>query len=245
MKKPYIKKRDQIGNLKIWVVNGNYIRNNLDVEFTNCGEHYVFPFIPKDELWLDEEFGTKDEKHYIDYLLTEYSLMSKGVSYDNALIKADLIQKREIQKEKGFKQLKKLKEKENYKLIEKIHKKLLKTYSDHLKVWIIDGKIVREIYFIDFVEGGHDKVYSFVPKNEIWIDDDISQKERKLILLHEAHERYLMSKGFTYRDAHASSSRIEHKYRTNKIGLDEALKKEILNNDKLIKKETEVGYLHY
>lgn len=245
VKKPYLKKREKIGNLTIWIVDGKYIRNKLDIEFTNCGEHYVFPFIPKNELWLDKEFGTKDEKHYIDYLLKEYSLMSKGINYNKALKKADEVQKREIEKEKEFKKLKKLENKKNYELIKKIHKKLLKTYSNHLKVWVVNGKIVREIFFIDFVEGGHDKVYSFIPKNEIWLDDDISQKERKFVLLHEAHERFLMSNGKNYCNSHANSSRIEHKYRINKKGLGEALKKEILKNDKLIQKEMEKGYLNY
>ena len=245
MKKPYEKKVGKIGNLTIWVVNGAYVRKNLNEEFTTCGEHYVFKFIPKDELWLDHEYGTKDEKYYIDYILTEYKFMSKGYSYDRAWKEGNIVQKRERKKEKEYRKLKRLKEKKDYKLIERIHKKLLKNYSNYLKVWIVNGKIVRDLFFVDFVEGGHDKVYSFVPEGEIWIDDDISQRERKFILLHEAHERYLMSKGSNYRNAHFNSSRIEHKYRNNSKGLDRELKINIKRNDSILKKKTERGYLHY
>ena len=245
MEKPYEKKVGKIGNLKVWIVDGNYIRKNLDEEFTTCGEHYVFHFIPKDELWLDHEFGTKDEKYYLDYILTEYKFMSQGYPYARAWKEGNIVQKREREKDREFKKLKKLKEKADYKLTGKIHKRLLKKYSDHLKVWVVNGKIVRDLFFVDFVEGGHDKVYSFVPEGEIWIDDDISQKERKFILLHEAHERYLMSKGWSYRKAHFNSSRLEHRYRNKKDGLDKVLELNIKRNDSLIKKREEKGYLHY
>ncbi len=245
MKKPYEKLLGKIGDLKIWIVDGKYVRDKLNEEFTNCGEHYSFKFIPKNELWLDHEFGTKDEKYYIDYILTEYELMKNGVPYHEALKQGDILQERERAKEKEFKNLEKLKEKRDYELIDKIHKKLLKEYSNHLKVWIVNGKIVRDVFFVDYVEGGHDKVYSFIPYGEIWIDDDISQKERKYILLHEAHERYLMSKGENYRTAHFNSSKLEHSYRLGRKGLDKELKKELEKNDELIKEKEEKGYMNY
>ena len=87
----------------------------------------------------------------------------------------------------------------------------MKKYSSNkIKVWVVDGELVRDKYFIDFTEGGHEFVYKFVPKGEVWLDDDLSKRERKFILLHEVHERNLMSKGFKYPEAHHSSSVIEH-----------------------------------
>ena len=50
MKKPYIKKYGKVSGFKIYLVDGKYIRSNMDEEFTNCGQHYQFKFIPKDEL---------------------------------------------------------------------------------------------------------------------------------------------------------------------------------------------------
>ncbi|MCR4327684.1 MAG: hypothetical protein NUV46_03835 [Nanoarchaeota archaeon] len=38
---------------------------------------------------------------------------------------------------------------------------------------------------------------------------------------------------------------IEHKYRTNPKGIDNAIKLNIKRNDDLIKKRNQKGYLHY
>ncbi len=50
IKPPYIKKIDERGDLKIWIVDGSFIREKTDEEFTNFGQHYRYPYIPKDEL---------------------------------------------------------------------------------------------------------------------------------------------------------------------------------------------------
>ena len=76
---------------------------------------------------------------------------------------------------------------------------------------------------IDFTEGGHDYVYEFVPENEVWIDDDIAEKERGYVLLHELHERNRMARGWLYNKAHAESSRLEYRCRHHPEELHEAL----------------------
>jgi hypothetical protein len=100
----------------------------------------------------------------------------------------------------------------------------LKHYSGKIDVWLVNGESVRDKYYIDFTEGGHDLVYHFIPRREVWIDDDLSPKERKFVLLHELHERNLMSKALKkekhrvygkelsniYAKAHHSSSEIEY-----------------------------------
>jgi hypothetical protein len=52
---PYITKMEERGDFKIWIVDGSYIRGHIDEEFTNFGQHFRFPYIPEDELWLDRE----------------------------------------------------------------------------------------------------------------------------------------------------------------------------------------------
>ncbi len=66
-------------------------------------------------------------------------------------------------------------------MIDGIRVKFLKSYSRKVKVWIVDGEAVRDLFFIDFTEGGYDKVYPFIPSGEIWIDDDVFPRERKFI----------------------------------------------------------------
>ncbi|MBU4453287.1 hypothetical protein KKH24_03430, partial [Patescibacteria group bacterium] len=94
----------------------------------------------------------------------------------------------------------------------------------------VRGELVRDIYFIDFTEGGHEFVYDFVPKTEVWIDDDITRGERKFIILHELHERALMAEGKKYPEAHASASRIEHICRHHRKDLKPNLAQAISEN---------------
>ncbi len=231
MKKPYIKKFSKIANFTVWIVDGKYIRDNIDEEFTNYGQYYRFKFIPKNELWIDEERSPGEEKYYINSMLVMNRLMAEGVKHDEAVKRADAIEKKERatsnlqKKESGAK-------KHEEDLMKKIHKKFLKAYSTKkIKVWVVDGEIVRSLFFLDFTEGGHEYVYHFVPKGEIWIDDDVGRDETKFVLLHELHERKLMAKGMKYDPAHKSSSEIEYHCRKHFEELDKNLKKEIKENN--------------
>jgi hypothetical protein len=228
MQKPYIKKIATISKFAVWFVDGEYVRDNINEEFTNFGQHYRFRFIPENEFWIDHERTPGEEEFYIDHMLVENRLMAEGLSYEKALEKADLAEMKERRKvdfiEKGIK----IVPKKEY--IQKIHKQLLVPYSKYIKIWIVDGELVRDLFFIDYTEGGHDKVYSFIPAGEVWIDDDLSQKEIKFVLLHELHERYLMSQGLEYHPAHRSASHIEYFCRHNPEKLDEKLQEEIEKN---------------
>jgi len=230
MKKPYIKKTGTISGFNVWKVDGNYIRKNMDEEFTNFAQNCDFKFIPKKEFWIDKEHNENETRFYVDHMLAQNRLMKKGKTYDEAFAIADRLQRSERLKAKNIKILRKKTKKQK---INKIHKKLLKNYKGKIKIWIVRGDLVRSIFFIDFTEGGHDKVYGFVPKNEIWLDDDLSAKERKFVLLHEIHERNLMTKGWPYwsylhpkHSAHKSASELEYFCRKNSGLLDKKLKEE-------------------
>ena len=180
--KPYLKKYSHISNFTIWIVDGNYIRCHLNEDFTNFGQHYRFKFIPKNEFWVDQEYSSRKEiDYFIDHLLVEHRLMSEGKSYNYALEKADVVEQSERQKVELLRTF-------GREIIQKIHKKLLKQYSSHeLKVWLVHGDLVRDFFSIDFTEGGHDLVYNFIPRDEVWIDDDTNPKELRFILLHELY----------------------------------------------------------
>jgi len=231
MKKPYIKKFSEVSGFKVFIVDGDYIRDNIDEEFTNFGQNYLFSFIPKNEFWIDKERVGWEYKYYINSMLTVNRLLAKGVSRSEAIKIAD----KEERSERAKSQLviKRIKLKEHpEKLIHSVHKDLLQKYSTKkVKVWIVSGEIVRDLFFIDFTEGGHGYVYDFVPKDEVWIDDDIDLDEIKFILLHELHERALMSKGMKYDQAHKSSSKIEYYCRKHPEEINPELKKEIKKND--------------
>ena len=87
--------------------------------------------------------------------------------------------------------------------------------------------------------------FPFIPKDEVWIDDDVESREIKFVLLHELHERNLMAKGWCYdtdtitnlktgkikKPAHQDSSAIEYYCRQHPEELDKKLKEEIEKNE--------------
>ena len=221
LKPPYVKKVEARGGLVIWAVDGAYIRGHVDEEFTNFGQHYRYKYIPENEFWID--LGTKSDewRFFIDHLLVEHRLMSKGVPYQVAIVAADKEERKERRRASDLKQL----THQGQKLPEgkDVHIRLWKKLKNNLSVWIVNGRLVRSVFDIDFTAGGHDYVYEFVPENEVWIDDDIEEPERGYVLLHELHERNFMANGWTYDKAHAESSRLEYHLRHHPDELHDAL----------------------
>ena len=224
IKPPYISKVDTRGDLTVWIVDGAYVRSHLDEEFTNFGQHYRFPYIPERELWLDEEEASDERRFFIDHLLVEHRLMAKGMLYGQALVEADEAERRERRRAGDLKRLT-----DNHRKLpdgRDVHVRLWKTLESGLTVWIVNGRLVRSVFDIDFTAGGHDYVYEFVPPNEVWIDNDIDERERGYVLLHELHERNRMSQGWPYNKAHAESSRVEYRCRHHPDELHDALSAE-------------------
>ncbi|MBI4116480.1 hypothetical protein HY449_01930 [Candidatus Pacearchaeota archaeon] len=254
MKKPYIKKIAEIAGFKIWYVNGYWIRKNLDPAFTNFGGHRHFEFIPKDELWIDKENGRTEAHYFIENFLAIQRELKKGETYPEAVETANKIEIRERNRSKFLKKIRKIKVKE--KILKKIYKKpLFGKYTKNLKIKIVRGNLVRSLFYLDFTGGGHDKIYSFIPEDEIWIDDDVYKKERALVLIHELHERALMSKGWPYastgqkvftrkkqtekRSAHFAAEGLEYWCRNHPKSIKRILLREIRENERLIKKSAQ------
>jgi hypothetical protein len=66
---------------------------------------------------------------------------------------------------------------------------------------------------VDFIGGGHDLRYKFIPNNQIWIEKNITNNELPKILVHEITERNLMSRGLSYEKAHEHANLVESYYR--------------------------------
>jgi hypothetical protein len=224
LKAAHIVKVDQRGDLAVWIVDGTYIRGHIDEEFTNFGQHFRYSYVPPKELWVDKEAEHDEQQFFIDHLMTEYKLMRKGMPYAQALTQADTRERIERRRSGDVSKMtrsgKKLPDGQD------VHDRLWKKLENGLSVWIVNGRLVRSTFDIDFTEGGHDYVYEFVPKNEVWIDDAIVEQERPYVLLHELHERNQMSKGWPYSKAHEESSRIEFRCRHHPDELHDALSAE-------------------
>lgn len=201
--------------IKVWIVDGEYVRTFMDEEFTNFGQHFRFPFIPENEFWLDKEAADDESTYFVEHLRVEWKLMRNGAAYPEAIVKADLVE-RELRRKDKASDIQKVIDPET-KLIdpERFHLKLIKALDNGLNVWLVDGRLIRTFLHIDFTQGGHEYVYEFVPHNEIWIDNDIQWHEWKFVILHEINEYNLMKKGWNYTRAHENSSALELHCRNN------------------------------
>ena len=206
LEKYKIEKIGKRGEISIWIVNGKLIRDSLDIEFTNFGQHFRFDFIPLNEFWLDVEAEPNERKYFIDHLLSEWKAMKDGLIYEDALTMASKVEFVERQKDELSKNIL---DSRGRIMLQTIHKESLGITNDGIAVWRVDGKKIRSNFDIDFTEGGHDLVYDFVPEKEIWLDDDLLTEELSYVLLHELHERKLMSSGLAYNDAHGGMGEIE------------------------------------
>ena len=221
LKPPYLRKAEIEGNHDVWIVDGAYIRGHTDEEFTNFGQHYRYPYIPELEFWIDQEGDPDEIGFFVQHLLVEYDLMSKGASYADAIGAADKAERRMRRRDGDVRKL--THHGGGLPDPSVVHKYLWKELENGVKVWIVSGRLVRSGFDIDFTAGGHEHVYEFVPKGEVWIDDDIEEEERGFVLLHELHERNRMAVGVPYSKAHAESSLLEFRMRHHPDELHDAL----------------------
>jgi predicted double-glycine peptidase len=85
-----------------------------------------------------------------------------------------------------------------------------------LTVRSVRGEIIRRHVDPWFVFGGHDLVYDYVPKNEVWIDARQDPRDVPFTFFHELHERKSMARGLDYPHAHALASEAERVLRTKR-----------------------------
>ena len=225
----YIKKINTAGDSAVWLVDGALIRKEINENFVKCADNNQFNFVPKNEFWIDEDLDPKEYRYFIDRFIYEQGLMDSGKNYAKADKKADEFEKEERQNSPEVRQIAESNKKE---LLEKIKNKIIKKFSGEIKIWLVDGNLVRSFFLLDYCEGGHDKVYPFIPTSEIWIEKALSPQERKFIILHELHERYLMGRGKSYKNAHIGATEVEDYYRENpKEDLEARIKEEMRKNE--------------
>lgn len=193
-----------MGKYHITYIDSNEFRNKslLSVEFCTAAVHDDFPrHIKKNEIWIDDSIKLKEIPAILKGLSVRLSKIENGESnsYEKAI--AAERKKRNRHKEK-------LKKKKHM---------TIKDYSGKIEVYLVSGKAVRDNYKTDFSQGGHGYVYDWIPKNEIWIEDE-EKDEMAPILAHEYIEMVLMKEsGWRYSKAHEMASDIEQKLRNKNL----------------------------
>ncbi|MBU1349017.1 hypothetical protein KJ781_03035 [Patescibacteria group bacterium] len=79
-----VKKTMRKGTYKIVFVDGATVRAGLDPYFLLGGHGLVYPYIPKNEIWIDTKQDPSETKYTILHEMDEHQRMSKGMSYDDA-----------------------------------------------------------------------------------------------------------------------------------------------------------------
>jgi hypothetical protein len=217
---PKLRKLDQIGKISVWEVDGKAIRDNKDEEFTNFGSHETNSYIPANEFWLDKEASPDEHQFFVQNLLSLRKHMAAGKTYEQARKLGNMAESRERNKlSPGLKGSR-----------AGVYKQLIGKSPGKPTIWQVHGDKVRKQLKTDFTEGGHGLVYPFIPKNEVWLDDDLGDSEVKHVLTHELHERNLMRTGMKYNKAHAAASKLEALTREKPGTVDAALQNELMRS---------------
>lgn len=164
--------------MTVKIVDAAKIRNTIDTDFSGQGTHADYPYIPLGEMWLDRHL--KDERDlFLNLVKLERSMRGKPFRLIREKAKKTLTAKMKAKPVVGK-----------------------KTRRGAYMIVEVDGSSVRKNIDPYFLLGGHDLVYPYIPKREIWIDTRSEPKDRKYTLIHELEERELMAKGLSYDDAH-------------------------------------------
>jgi hypothetical protein len=200
----------------VYSVNGLAVRNAAqpDEEFGNFATQDEFPeLIPKDEIWIPEKLAPREGIFFIANALTQRKCLADGASdkaYDNGIE----VERHLREKLNGieFRDGKPHKHVPDAIYLE--HYLTLPDPEGPVRVWVVDGNLVRSYYKTDYTEGGHGYVYPWVPRLEIWIEDGVDRCELPFIVSHEYIERRLMrDAGIDYDTAHNICSKVEYELR--------------------------------
>ena len=76
--------------MTIWAVDGEIVRNEIDIDFTTGGNPARYRYIPNNEIWIESTLKPKDFASVVMHESFEYIMMKYyGLSYDDAHDKAN------------------------------------------------------------------------------------------------------------------------------------------------------------
>jgi hypothetical protein len=216
MRKPYLAHLGrfprQAGSVVAHLVDGEWIRNHVDIDFTNGAHHLVRSYIPSDEVWVDREAPNAGELDFlVRHQVRQRELMLAGTPYLRALSSCNRIERRE-RRAAWRRPLP-----TGAAARERVRKERMGTIGDD-ELWLVDGRAVRDLFDPNFTEGGHQLRHRFIPRREIWIDDALVVSERHYVIAHEAHEVDLMRGGMSYDHAHDRALQLERRLRRSGSG---------------------------
>jgi hypothetical protein len=231
---------------KVWIVDGTLIRKNIFNEFIYGGNDERYPFVPLNEIWIDNSISSKEFETTLAHEINERNLMLKfSMTYfdahDSSLM-VELGMRRKFMKESleheaklpkvapiDFDSTQEIEDLPDLIKIKNIYRIPLREING-VKIWIVDGYAVRRDIYPDFGFSGNGVAYHFIPENEIWIDGAITCEETEYSIALELKEREEMKKGKIYDDAYMEAVKLTDNLRIknqNLISLQKAVVKTI------------------
>jgi hypothetical protein len=89
---PRVRILKRLPDVNVWLVDGKYVRDNIDLDFTEGGNGCRFEFIPDSEIWIDDTLDQAEWNDTISHELLERYMMSKGDTYDTGHDKANILE---------------------------------------------------------------------------------------------------------------------------------------------------------
>jgi hypothetical protein len=209
---------------KIWIVDGAMIRKNIFNEFVYGGNDQRYPFVPQNEIWIDNSVSSEEYETTLAHEINERNLMAKfGMTYFDAhdsSLALELAMRRDYLKvclvhesilpqvsPIDFDSTQEIEDLPDMIKLKNIYRIPLKMVGS-VKVWVVDGYAIRRDIYPDFGFSGNDKAYHFIPENEIWIDGSITCEETEYSIALELKEREEMKKGKVYDDAYLEAVKL-------------------------------------
>lgn len=209
------------GKYDVWIIDGNQVRMKIFSSFLYGGNEQRYPFNPKGEIWIDNAISCEEYYLTLAHELNERHLMAKSgwtyyLAHDSSLMLEQVIRRRNEQicrSHEDSLQKVSVRDYQNIKEIKSIPDSiyLRNIYRvpagvrNGLKIWIVDGYLVRKNIYPDFGFSGNDLSYHFIPKNEIWIDGQVSCEETEYSITTEMNMRRFMAEGKSYDDAYSDA----------------------------------------
>jgi hypothetical protein len=241
--------------IEICIVDGSLVRQKIYPEFLYGGNEQRYLFNPKHEIWIDNSISVEEYRYTVAHELNERHLMAilgytYSIAHDSSLRLERKMRLADLEiANKHEEELPKVAPCDCDKIEEipelgdsvKLNGIYLQLYSvrQGISIWIVNGSNVRRDIYPDFGFSGNDLAYYFIPKNEIWIDAQISCEETEYSINCELNERKFMASGEEYDIAYEKGLRGEMKFRDEKRK--EALNKPVVIVPKQLDREKGTG----
>jgi len=81
----YITLDDPQGPVRVWRIDGNLARSYYKTDYTEGGHGYVYPWVPRPEIWIEDGVDRREMPFILAHEYTERRLMrDEGLDYDTA-----------------------------------------------------------------------------------------------------------------------------------------------------------------